>query len=140
LSSKDRKTLLDFYGNVCNRCGSPHDLQADHRIGVALAGGADGKLEAFQALCRSCNLNKRVACGRCPLRDPVRCCDCSWAYPENAQHTAGQPGVSITLLLRPEVSPAKVRLLLQEHGLLLQSRIRLCGPPSPSSYKPSFGF
>jgi hypothetical protein len=119
LSQADRLRLFASYGNRCNAlgCGSSKDLQADHRIGVVVAGGSNGQLDAFQPLCRPCNLNKRVACGKCKPDSAVKCTGCSWASPENHTHTAGEPGIRVTFRLVPG-SYQKAASLLKEHGVL----------------------
>jgi hypothetical protein len=119
LTSKDRDLVLRKHSNRCNFCGSAKDLQADHRVGVAIAGSqAGGEIDKYQALCRMCNLNKRVACGKCPMQNPSDCAGCGWAYPENHTHIAGEPGTLMILRLRPGSSAQGVHRLLEREGFL----------------------
>lgn len=126
LTTKERDILLDAHGRRCNLCGSERDLQADHRVGVAIAGdAAGGDLGCYQTLCRPCNLNKRVACEKCHDDSALEqqahvetCRTCSWAYPETHTHTAGEPGVRVIFRLKPGTSPVDVARLLREKGLL----------------------
>jgi hypothetical protein len=116
LSGKDRKLLFEKHHNRCNLCDSCVSLQADHRIGVAQAGTSDGTIDAFQPLCRPCNLKKNVACGTC-IHGPQACASCYWAFPERHTHTAGEPGSRAMFRLAPGTL-LQARDLLRQHGLL----------------------
>jgi 5-methylcytosine-specific restriction endonuclease McrA len=52
------RALLDWFGNVCLRCGATEALSTDHVVPIT-KGGAD-TIENLQPLCMACNNRKRT--------------------------------------------------------------------------------
>lgn len=73
ISSARAKRLFERDGGKCLRCGSEHDLTADHVKPVSQ--GGTSAYSNLQTLCRSCNANK--ANHHIDYRDPDR----DWSMP-----------------------------------------------------------
>ena len=88
LSTQEIQALLKKHPR-CTICHQGGHLQGDHRVPWDIVGNQRYKLEgiqAFMALCPSCNTKKRDVCKPCPKTMP--CNDCYWAYPEKYTHIA----------------------------------------------------
>jgi hypothetical protein len=114
LSEKSRAALFERYGYMCAVCGHAHKrtLQADHRVPYRIVGNTRARMvgiDAFQALCPTCNTAKHWRCATCPTAEsgdvdgPIGCQLCYWASPNNYTHIAGKPERRVVLVAtRPE--------------------------------------